>query len=114
MALVDAGRLELKGTAWHVRGEFEFEERDGMGVAALVEGETLVLFHADAHIEAVARGEVEGLELMPGRLTAVVLYHGGRRLVLQGDVHSVGALQRAGVPRQRGAPAWVWAEPVEG
>jgi hypothetical protein len=115
MALVGMeGLLELKGTSWHVHGEFEFEERNGMGTAALVEGETLVLFHADSHMEAVALAGIEGLEFVPGRLTAIVMYHAGRRLVLQGDVHSMGALQQAAGSRQRRAPAWVWAEPEEG
>lgn len=110
-----SGRLELKGTTWHVRGEFEFEERNGMGSAALVEGAILVLFHAAGHIEAIALAQVEGLEFVPDRLTAVVVYHQGRRLVLQGDVQSMGALQQATrVPHRRApAGAWVWAEPAD-
>jgi len=109
----EADMLELRCTCWHVRGAFEFEERQGMGSAALVEGAALVLFHADAHIEAVALAEVEGLELAPSRNT-MVLYHAGRRLVLRGDVHSVAALQQATRVPQRRAPAgaWLWAEPA--
>jgi hypothetical protein len=115
MAEMDS-RLELRETTWRVLGEFEFEERNSLGCAALVEGATLVLFHADDHLEAIALAELEGMELVPNRLTAMVLDYAGRRLTLQGDVHSVGALQDAARTHHRRAPAggWLWAEPAEG
>ena len=114
MTIVQAGsRLALAPSTWHVRAGFEFKERAAAGCAALVEGATLILFHADAHIEAVGLAEIEGLEVIAGRATEIAVHHGGRRLVLHGQVRDVQALQHAAGARQRRAPAgaWLWADP---
>jgi hypothetical protein len=114
MTIVGAGsRLSLDTRSWYVRAGFEFEERDGTGSAALVEGATLLLFHTDAHIEAIALADVEGLEVAAERPGSIAVHHAGRRLVLHGEVRDVLALQHAAGSRQRRAPAgaWLWAEP---
>lgn len=114
MPIVGAGhRLSLDATSWYVRAGFEFEERDGTGSAALVEGATLILFHTDAHIEAIALADVEALEATAERPGSIAVHHNGRRLVLHGEVRDVLALQHAAGARQRRAPAgaWLWAEP---
>ena len=114
MAIVDAGaRLALKSSHWHVRAAFEFTERDGTGAAALVEGATLVLFHADAHIEALLLDDLDGLETRSDRPASIVVHHAGRRLVLRGNARGVNALHQAAGTRHRRAPAgaWLWAEP---
>ena len=106
-------RLALGSTSWYVRAGFTYEDRDGTGAAALVEGATLLLFHTDVHIEALALADLEGLELMPDRPGSIAVHHNGRRLVLHGEVRDVLALQHAAGARQRRAPAgaWLWAEP---
>ena len=114
MTIVGAGnRLVLGSTSWYVRAGFRFEEHAGTGSAALVEGATLLLFHTDAHIEAIALAEVEGLESMADRPGSIAVHHGGRRLLLRGEVRDVLALEHAAGARQRRAPAgaWLWAEP---
>ena len=117
MTIVHAdSRLALAPSTWQVRAGFEFQERDGAGCAALVEGATLVLFHADAHIEALPLAELERLDAIAGRATEIAVHHGGRRLVLHGRVRDVQTLQHAVGARQRraSAGAWLWADPGAG
>ena len=114
MTIMGAGsRLALDTTSWYVRARFEFADHEGRGRAALVEGATLVLFHTDAHIEAVALSEIDALEVLADRPGSIAVHHGGRRLVLHGEMRDVLALQHAaGTPHRRApAGAWLWAEP---
>ena len=117
MTTVDAGRrLALEPSSWQVRAGFEFQERDGTGCAALVEGATLVLFHVDGHIEAIALADLEALDPIAGRPAELAVHHASRRLVLHGEVRDVQVLLHAARARQRRAPAgaWLWAEPDVG
>jgi hypothetical protein len=114
MSIMGPGsRLALDTTSWHVRARFEFEDHEGRGRAALVEGASLVLFHTDAHIEALALAEIDALEARTDQPSSIAVHHGGRRLVFHGEVRDVLALQHAAGSPHRRAPAgaWLWAEP---